>query len=688
MRNDYSQSFSAFSIKISDAISVAVLFLFFRLAGLYFFHPVFSGSCPLEEYYRGAMAQDLIERGWSSYWNSRPDLFAGGSLVMGVLAAIFFKLFGSSAFVLKTIPVLISLGALLIWFGILFKEYSQKTAWYFALFFIFAPSSFQTWSMVPLGDHYETMLISAVAVWLFLKMEKGKRGNEGIEGDKGKKDHGFSYPLSLTPYPFLLGMVCGFGVWFAYIYALTVAALLLVWFRRNPRFIFSAAFWIFAFGFLAGFSFWLISNIQNHFPGLMVHGGSFLKHLQPIHHPDFWIRYGWRFSFLNDYFQFFNFPASDFGMPAYFLKRAYGFFLMIPALLIWRISKRSEAAESNRRSVISVYFGTYVVLHAAALQVTDFTGIRFVMPVLPALFFFWARMMDHLENWRSPLTFWIRVFFGAPVLMLGLFSTFVMISPAHAGDLLRTRGVAYDFRAYRTAGQDTSTHRSPESCLESWNEEARQIPQEERSGYWNAAAQDLAQTVVTEKVVKLPDLESFPPQAQAAFYFHLGGMIFSMRQPELEEAEQALSELVSLDHPGYPLAKMGILYAFESERSWDSAPPQLNSEKRQPFLRAAGIRLMQETYQDPVSGLHRAKEKIQALQETDRVFVYQGIGQALEISRLFFAEPCEDWKASYFHTDPRRDSEVWIRQGEALIRNLLQVYEQKISHLSSKAIVS
>src|SRR3989442_1385233 len=79
-----------------------LLFVASRLLYLVLIHPSYLNLDFLgEELYRGTIAQELVTGLTLPYTEYRADNYAGGSLVIGALAAGFFLLFGPTVFALK-----------------------------------------------------------------------------------------------------------------------------------------------------------------------------------------------------------------------------------------------------------------------------------------------------------------------------------------------------------------------------------------------------------------------------------------------------------------------------------------------------------------------------------------------------------------------------------------------------------
>src|SRR2546427_12300581 len=129
-----------------------------------------------------------------------------GALVMGTLPSGFFLLFGSTVFALKLAPLLVFTLALAIWYWAIQRAADERVAGYFALLFCFSPPLLTAYSTASPCCHGESILFSALTVFLLFRMLSEETGSLAL--------------------PALLGLTSGVGLWFAYIYRLTLLAAL------------------------------------------------------------------------------------------------------------------------------------------------------------------------------------------------------------------------------------------------------------------------------------------------------------------------------------------------------------------------------------------------------------------------------------------------------------------------------
>ena len=236
-----------------------LLFVASRLLYLVLIEPGSLLNFPGEELYRGTIAQELVTGLTMPFTEYRANNHEGGSLAIGVLAAGFFLLFGPTLFALKLGPLLAFTLALAFWYWTVQRAAGERVAGYFALLFCFSPPLFTAYSVTAMGFQSESIFFSALTVFLLFRMLSEERPS--------------------SAYPVLMGLTAGFGLWFTYIYGLTLLALLGFWLWHDMGKFWRPRMLWFAIGFLVGFSPWIVINMQNHFAGLVIHERNVWEHL-------------------------------------------------------------------------------------------------------------------------------------------------------------------------------------------------------------------------------------------------------------------------------------------------------------------------------------------------------------------------------------------------------------------------
>src|SRR2546425_11492210 len=123
-----------------------------------------------EELYRGTIAEELITGLTLPFTEYRADNYAGGSLVIGGIAAGFFLLFGPTLFALKLAPLLLFTLALAIWYRPINRTAGERVARSFALLFCFSPPRLTPTSVTTLGFLPDPFFSSSRPVFFFLRI--------------------------------------------------------------------------------------------------------------------------------------------------------------------------------------------------------------------------------------------------------------------------------------------------------------------------------------------------------------------------------------------------------------------------------------------------------------------------------------------------------------------------------------
>src|SRR5207247_4336869 len=100
----------------------------------------------------------------------RTNNYMLGTLVMGPIAAGFFLLCGPTLFALKLAPLFLFTLALVFWYWTIQRHAGERVAGYFAILFCFSPPLLTAYSVAALGTHSESIVFSALTVFLLFKM--------------------------------------------------------------------------------------------------------------------------------------------------------------------------------------------------------------------------------------------------------------------------------------------------------------------------------------------------------------------------------------------------------------------------------------------------------------------------------------------------------------------------------------
>lgn len=207
-----------------------------------------------EEFEKGAAGKALLDGVPIPYHLLPYHPYEGGGFVVSALDALAFAVFGQSLLAIKLVAL--GFGAAVLWAGWSLCERfgGRAAARAFALLCIFAPESVQTNSLLALGIHYQACLFVALILGLALRAALQREARQG---------------------PWIaLGLAAGFGFYFSYQCALTIAVaggvLLLAWKRE----LFGVRLAWLALGVLVGLTplLWMALNVGNEV--FDIHGAS------------------------------------------------------------------------------------------------------------------------------------------------------------------------------------------------------------------------------------------------------------------------------------------------------------------------------------------------------------------------------------------------------------------------------
>jgi len=424
---------------------ILLLFVASRLLYVVLIHPSYLSPQLGDELYVGTIAQELLTGSTLPFAEYRANNFALGTVVIGALAAGFFLLFGPTVFALKLAPLLVSTLTLVFWYWTIQRYAGERVAGYFGLLFCFSPPLLTAYSVAALGDHSQSIVFSALTVFLLFRMLSEEKPSRA--------------------YPVLLGLTAGVGLWFAYIYGLTLLALLGFWLWHDTGMLRQPRFAWFAIGFVMGFSPWIVMNLQTHFAGLVIDDKSVWEHFGLAHLWDGLARP----RTLAPY-EFFATIASD--DPWNLYRRAVNLLfsllflgpILTAGVLRWktgrsepdgvndrgrgpRVSTREAGTRPSRTHPTQptlVGFGIlYLVVFTLAVQFSDFRAPRYYVPAYPFLFFLTAYSLARCQDLVPRVQRQIQTVFLASVVVLGLGTHAPLLSLERPGITLSAKGYAY-----------------------------------------------------------------------------------------------------------------------------------------------------------------------------------------------------------------------------------------------------
>jgi hypothetical protein len=660
-----------------------LLFVASRLLYLVLIDPVYVLAQPVDELYVGTIAQELATGPTLPFTEYRANNFALGTLVIGALAAGFFRLFGPTVFVLKLAPLVVSMLTLVFWFWTIRRHAGERVAGYFAVLFCVSPPLLTAYSVAALGDHSQSLVFSALTVLLLFRMlSEGAGGARVPVAPSNATGNGPPPALEEKPsaaYPLLLGLIAGFGLWFAYIYGLTLLTLLGFWLWHDKGRFWRPHFAWFALGFLAGFSPWIAFNVQNHFAGLVINGtngtkvwGHFgLEHLwEGLAHPrtlapveflrtiasdDSWILYRRAVNLL--YTLLYLGPILTTGILR--LKTARS----APAGANYpgrghRVSTRKAGTRPSRthptRPTLVGFAILYLVVFVLAVQFSDFKDSRYHPPAYPFLFFFVAHSLARCQDKVPRVRRQIQTVFLASVVVLGLGTHVPLLSLDRPGYAFSAKGYSYALMRFAYL----ATHAPAGSDGREFIIELEQRPflSDILPKLASDDQRDLSHGIVVLLAYAAPlngqaeDFSRFerlvPSGFERHFYYQMGATAMGQHPHELPKAVAAVEFLRHRTPAMHHLALIGIYRAWPRFAALDSSPEALANapaavapELSPHYWRAIG-HLAGRYWYDNERSLsflnHHLQEFVPRLDPSVQRSFLQGVGEVLFVNHMYY----------------------------------------------------
>ena len=418
-----------------------------------------------DELYNGTITREILKGLKIPLFDYHSEPYAGGTLVVGILAVPFFFIFGNSYFSLKLVALTLSLGSLIICFILLKKHFSLKVATIASLLFIFPPSLYADSSLITLGNHCESIFFILLTTFLFFEIFF--KGKDDSLGDKK-----ISYFLI-----FLFGLVSGFSLYFAYIYLYTLLTCFSLWFVFDRKFFLKKYFLIYCLSFLAGFIPWLYYNITHSFQGIRVmaerYVGGTEKKIPLL------VKAGKYFLFDIPYIlNFHHIKISRIATVRYL----FSLLLLISFLYViwksrksfWKIVKtfvpikscRNTSKEITKESffIISFIFFSLIYLSSNYVSLSGdiepYLGHRHLVPLFPIFFIVIALFISRLIDDKKILIKILGYLILTPFLFLGFISNTITPSHYNQNPVLPIQNLDYYFTITNTPSHySTITYR-------------------------------------------------------------------------------------------------------------------------------------------------------------------------------------------------------------------------------------
>ena len=382
-------------------ISLAILFLSLRL--LVLLTAVEKVSEP-EEIYRGVIAQELLQGLKAPFWDYQADDYSGGSLVIGLCAAAFFKLLGPNLFALKMVPFFFSFATFGLLFFFMLKYFSEQSAILASFLFIFSPPAFTASSLYAMGYHTDSILFSMLMLTCLYGYLYGKQQKRLFLG--------------------FLGLVSGLAFSFTYITSATLVTCLAAWYVIDRRTFLSRHFFLFILTFAIGLSPFVGYNLTHSLKGMHFMTGLWFQHSN--------------ISLLKP----FQLVAVTFPLNLCFeswgrISGAFFSYLYF-GVAVFLIASLKPASLKGRALPILIYPMAFILLYSLGSFESEYDGTYLSARYLAPLQFFLLPLMAlGLNAMKRKWVFFI------PLLLLGLLGQKALLFQEAFGKAFQYQGYSY-----------------------------------------------------------------------------------------------------------------------------------------------------------------------------------------------------------------------------------------------------
>src|SRR5437867_9043098 len=543
-----------------------LLFVASRLLYVVLIDPSYLSPQLYDELYVGTIAQELVTGPTLPFADYRTNNYMLGTLMIGTLASGFFLLFGPTVFALKLVPLLLFTLALAIWCWTIQHAAGERVAGYFALLFCFSPPLLTAYSTASPCCHGESILFSALTVFLLFRMLSEETGSLAL--------------------PALLGLTAGVGLWFAYIYGLTLLAALGCWLWHDKGRFWQARVLWFALGFAAGFAPWIAINVQTHFAGLVIYDKAVWKTFGLAYLWD-GLAHPWKLApveFLR------TIASDDIGdrysraVNLFYFLLYIGLFLTVGVLRLKTGQSAPTGPRQTRRMLIGFCI-LYLVVFALAVQFSDFRSAHYHVPAYPFLFFLTAFSLARCQEAFPNVQRQIQAAFLASVVILGLGTHIPLFSLDRPGYALFAKGYSYAVlpHYYLANHAPPGSGRGDRKVLLEvvqrpfLSDILPKLSGNDQRDFSRAVALLLAKaTPLNGQAEDFARIERLvPPSFEKHFYYRLGRTAVRWHRSELPKAVAAVEFLRHRSAEAHHLALIGIYRAWPWLAAVDSSPEAL-----------------------------------------------------------------------------------------------------------------
>jgi len=358
--------------------SALLLFLIVKLSQLLTDIETFIA---FEELTNGCLPKDLLNGNLlMGFFDYQAYPHSGGTLISGLLTFPLFLLFGANLISLKLLPLLFAFFTLLIWYKIIDEHFGYAAALIFSFLYIFSGEVFSKGQLIAWGNHCESNLFTALTLLIVVKMiSKEKEESSDLK------------------HILLLGIIAGGGLYYDYIYLISLAAAFLTFIFLQRTLFRVKNLVVFFLAFFAGFSPWFLYRVYYYFfnrEKLAVFSNIFSKRVESSTGFGALIRKAYKIivSDIPSTLTFNNVAPSLGKISAYLI---FGFFIIFLFSFLFKVIAKQG------KNIPAIYSFSYIALFLAIFLFSGFynsaltkmewfyvSKYRYFIPLLPFIYFF------------------------------------------------------------------------------------------------------------------------------------------------------------------------------------------------------------------------------------------------------------------------------------------------------------
>lgn len=508
---------------ISPLLLFLLVFIALRMLVLLTESPQYGFG--LAEFFRATAAHDLMSNRKFSLFDYTYRHNEGGSLVVALILVPIFKIFGTSAFSLHLVGLFFSICSFIIGFYLIKKYLGTKEANIFGIIFTLAPQAYLVLSYTAWGSHMESILFTFLIIYCLGKIFL----TENI------------YPIKEYSYSSLLGLICGFSIWFGYINIIGLITCIMCILIFEKYFFLRKSFLFFLILFSIGLSPLIIYNIN------YAHGKIGMILYKPLYAHFFNINFKDFFSKTFSLF-IYDFPLSLFFKDGLIVPRKYlAYFSYIFYIIIFSffIVIRIKSGFSNlfmcnkSRKLINVFILVYLTIFFGIYLLSDFRvepsnickGYRYILAVSPLFFILLSQAYGFLSNKNYIWKGFIYV-----LILLNLIGISGLLNFKNFLKSTTVSPISYWSFGISIANKFGD---NLEKCISY----SQKLDSKSRNYFFYGLGEEMAQRCLTNPETLNNDFEKIPEQYRMTFYMSFGESVSNKLSYDIRKIMTFLNKL-------------------------------------------------------------------------------------------------------------------------------------------------